>query len=284
MTVPSASLTPLRSTSATRADASEELGRRQRQPLRQRRQDAVGRLEQDELYVLRRVDAVEAVGDQLARRVVQLGRQLHPGRAGADDGDLKLLRPQRPGLSVGADAGVDQAAAEPLGVGRRVEGDGVLADPRRPEVVGEAADGDDQGVVGDDALRRNLAAFVVDERRDADLAPLAVEADHLADAIAEMVPVRLRVVVDLVDAEVEAAGRDLVQQRLPEMRPRLVDEGDFGAPPPAQGVAEPRRELQPAGAAAHDDDPMRGRTLGHAVGGNRARDSEQGAAGLRGRP
>ena len=62
------------------------------------------------------IDAVEPVGDELARGLVQLGRQLGAGRAGADDGDLQLLRPQRLGLRVRADAGVDQAAVEALGL------------------------------------------------------------------------------------------------------------------------------------------------------------------------
>ena len=44
------------------------------------------------LHVLVGVDAVQAVGHQLARRAVQLGRQLDPGGAGADDRDLQLLR------------------------------------------------------------------------------------------------------------------------------------------------------------------------------------------------
>ena len=76
--------------------------------------------------VLVGVDAVETVGDQLARRLVQLGRQLHAGGAGADDRDLQLLGPQRLGLGVGADAGVDQAAVEARGIARRLQRDGVV--------------------------------------------------------------------------------------------------------------------------------------------------------------
>ena len=37
-------------------------------------------------------------------------RPVDPGRAGADDGDLQLVRPHRLGLSVGPEAGVDQPA------------------------------------------------------------------------------------------------------------------------------------------------------------------------------
>ena len=43
--------------------------------------------------------------DQRARRVVQLGRELDAGGAGADDRDVQLSGPQRLRLRVRADAG-----------------------------------------------------------------------------------------------------------------------------------------------------------------------------------
>ena len=101
-----------------------------------------------------------------------------------------------------------------------------------------------QRVVAERALGRHLAALVVDERRDTHLAPLAVEPGHLADAVAEAVPVRLRQVVDLVHAQVHAAGGDLVQLRLPDVRARLVDQRDVGPAALAERVAEPRRQLE----------------------------------------
>ena len=85
---PLASRTPLASTSATRragmhahAEPFEQLCRRLRQPLGQRRQDARRRLDQVDLDVLVGVDAVEPEGDELARGLVQLGRQLGARRA-----------------------------------------------------------------------------------------------------------------------------------------------------------------------------------------------------------
>ena len=65
------------------------------QALRQRRQHAVGGLDQVDLDVLVGIDAVEAVGHDLARRAVQLGGQLDAGGAGADDRHVQLLGPQR---------------------------------------------------------------------------------------------------------------------------------------------------------------------------------------------
>ena len=83
-----------------------------------------------------RIDAVESVGHQRACRVVQFRRELDSGRAGADDRDLQLLRPQRPRLRMGADARVDQPPMEPLRLDRRLEWDRVLRYARGAEVVG----------------------------------------------------------------------------------------------------------------------------------------------------
>ena len=77
-----------------------------------------------------------------------------------------------------------------------------------------------------------------------------------------MVPVRLGQVVDLVHAEVHAAGGDLVQQRLPKMRAAPVDQRDVRLAAPPQPVAEPGHQLQPAGASADNDDAVQ--LLGHA--------------------
>jgi len=101
-------------------------------------------------------------------------------------------------------------------------------------------------------------------RGDAHRTPAAVEADHLADAVAEVVPVRLRQKVELVMAEIHAAGGDLVQQRLPQMGARAIDQRDLGAVARAQPVAQPGRKLQPAGAATDDDNAVRG--VGHGTG------------------
>ena len=100
----------------------------------------------------------------------------------------------------------------------------------------------------------------------------AVEADQLADAVAEMVPVGLGQIVQRVVVEVHAAGGDLVQQRLPQMGARLVDQRDLGLAALAQLVAEAGHQLEPAGAAADDDDPRqggRGAARGRGVGGGR---------------
>jgi hypothetical protein len=54
-----------------------------------------------------------------------------------------------------------------------------------------------------------------------------IESDHLTDAVLEMMPMRLRQKIDFVHAQVHAAGRNFVQQWLPQMSPRLVDQRDI---------------------------------------------------------
>ena len=200
------------------------------------------------------IDLVEAEGDDAARRLVQLGGKLGAGRAGADDRDVELARADRLGLRIGAHAGVDQAAVEALGLLGRIEHDGVLVDAGRAEVVADAADGDDQRIVAERAHRRDLPAILVVGGGEEYELLLAVDPGHLAVAELEPVPVALRLVFELVLRRIHAAGRDLVQQRLPDMRARALDERDLRLLLAAELVAETRRQLQAAGAAADDDD------------------------------
>ena len=55
---------------------------------------------------------------------------------------------------------------------------------------------------------------------------------------------------------IHAAGGDFVQQRLPDVRTCAVDKGDLSFAFTAELVAKLRREFQPAGAAADDDDAV----------------------------
>ncbi len=70
-------------------------------------------------------------------------------------------------------------------------------------------------------------------------------------------PVALRLIGKLVASGIHAAGRDFVQQRLPDVRARPIDERDLCLAASAELVAELRREFETAGAAADDDDVMR---------------------------
>ena len=75
-------------------------------------------------------------------------------------------------------------------------------------------------------MRTDLASVLVQKRGQRDSAAGPVEADHLAVAIAEAAPVRLRDVVQFVLREDEAAGRDRMEQRLPDMGSSFINQHD----------------------------------------------------------
>ena len=65
-----------------------------------------------------------------------------------------------------------------------------------------------------------------------------------------------------VASGIHAAGGDFVQQRLPDVRTCTVDKGNLGFAFTAELVAKLRREFEPAGAAADDDDAVQLRSSG----------------------
>jgi len=149
---------------------------------------------------------------------------------------------------------VHQPAVELVRLLGGVERERVLGHARHAERVGEAADRDHQRVVPERPRRDHLLAAVIADRADGDLAAHAIEPLERAEREGEVMPARLREVVELVLVDVHAARRHLVQQRLPDVRPVAVDERHPGAAPAPQAVAELRRELEPARATADDDD------------------------------
>jgi hypothetical protein len=169
---------------------------------------------------------------------------------------MELAGPHRLGLGVRTQAGIDEAAVEALGLVRGVERYRMLLDAGRAEIIGDAADRDDQGVVGNFADRGDRAAFLVELGIELHHPARPIEPDHLAEAEPKAVPVGLGEVIELVPGHVHAAGGDFVQQRLPQMGARLVDERDLGAMTPPELVAEASDELEPAGAAADHDDAV----------------------------
>ena len=267
ITSPLASCTPFGSTSATRAEvrtltpslAAAAVAASDRRAGSAGR-IAVGGLDQDEpACPCRDRSGPVRTTTSAARRVVQLRRELDAGGAGADDRDVQLLGPQRLGLRVRANAGVDQPAVEalrPAGASSSVIAYSLHAG--RAEVVGQAADGDDQRVVAERALRRDLVAVFVDERRDVHFAPFAVEPDHLADPVAEMMPVRLRQIVESSWASMSMLPAAISCSCGFQNACVPFDQRDRRALPRVpELVAQARRELQPARAAADDDDAMR---------------------------
>jgi hypothetical protein len=59
-----------------------------------------------------------------------------------------------------------------------------------------------------------------------------------------------------MDADIHAAGRDLVKMRFPEMRALLFDEFDSDLARLAEPVAKARRQFEAAGATADNHDPV----------------------------
>jgi len=232
---------------------------------RQPGQDTRGGFDQYDADVALRVDAVEPVADHFADGTMQCCGQFRAGCAGADDRHVKLARTHRAFLRLRAQAGVDHAPVEALGLRRCLQRHGIFDDAGCAEIVGDAADRDHQRVVTDRGVRRDQAPFVVENSGEPDLFPLAVEPDHLAEAIAEPVPMGLGEVVHFVGGGIDGAGRHGVQQRLPDMGAGTIHQGDGRPSAPAQPVAEAGCEFQPSRAAAHHHNPVQ-RRFGGAIG------------------
>jgi hypothetical protein len=147
---------------------------------------------------------------------VELRRELHAGRTGADDRDVELPGFERHRLGVRAYARVDEPMVKALGLFGRVEADRMLARARCAEIIGAAADRDDERVVVNLAARNQLFTVeLVVRRADFHGTPRAVQTVHRAQLKFEVVPARLREVIEIVLVQVHAAGGDFVQQRLP---------------------------------------------------------------------
>ena len=169
---------------------------------------------------------------------------------------MQLAGPHRLRLGVGAQAGIDQLAVEPAGLIGGLQRHGELRGTGRAEIIGHAADGQDQRVIGNQPRRRHLTAFVVEGGTDADLLRRPVQPGQLAVTIGEMVPMRLSHVVQLMLGPVQAARGHRMQQRLPNMGARALNQRHIGRARPAQRVTQPGDQLQPGCTAADDNDPV----------------------------
>ena len=141
----------------------------------------------------------------------------------------------------------------------RLERHSVLGGARCAEIIRDAADGDHQRIVAHTARRSDPPPFLVEGRGEMHALAGPIEPNHLAELVAEVVPMGLSQIVELMLARIHATRRDRVQERLPQMRAAPFDEDDLGKPTLAEPVSETRRELEPGGSAADDHDPVRGR-------------------------
>src|SRR4029079_14404429 len=176
-----------------------------RDALRKSGQNAACRLDQQNTNVPLGIDAIESIGHDLARGAVELGGELGAGSARTYYCNVQLSREHRLFLSVRANTGIHDAPIEARGLYGRFQGDGMLRDTGSAEVVGDAADRNYQSIVGYRALGRDRASFLVRGRGQPNFFALAIEPDHLAEAVPEGVPMRLREIVELMLARVQAA-------------------------------------------------------------------------------
>ena len=225
---------------------------------RQSGQDPIPGLDQDDAKVALRVDPVEPVGDDGASGMVQFRGELGAGGACADDGDVQLPRTDGSILVLRAQAGIDQTVVETAGLLGGLERDGVFRGAGRSKIVGDAADGDHQGVITDRRFRADFASLVVLRGGQSDGFRSAVEARHFSVTVAEMVPVSLCDIVQFMLRAAQAPRGDGMEQRFPDVRSAAIDERDVRALSPAEAFAQLARQLQPGGAAADNHDVMEG--------------------------
>jgi hypothetical protein len=129
----------------------------------------------------------------------------------------------------------------------------------RAEIIAPTAHRNDQCIITKRTWRRDLATFIVDTGGKGNLLLVTVEAHHLANAVAEMMPVRLREIVDGMVADIHAAGRYLMQKGFPDMGPGALDQRHLGFPAPAEPVPKLGHKLQSRRSSTDNDDVVKER-------------------------
>jgi hypothetical protein len=123
---------------------------------------------------------------------------------------MQLSGPHWAGLRVRPDETVHESLVKPDSLVRGIKRDCELFCSGRAEVVAGASDCNHQCIVRDGAGRRDLLAFSVVACGEVNLAVRSVEADHFANAIAEIVIGSLRQVVNRITTDIHRASRDFV--------------------------------------------------------------------------
>ena len=140
---------------------------------------------------------------------------------------MQLAGADRLGLRLSAQAGVDQAMVKPHRLFRGLQRNGEFRRAGRAEIIGDAADGDDERVRGDAAGGGDLAAFVVmvaPSRTDfaARSRPIISPRPYGSDANGPGPD------NELVLGRIDAARRHRVEQRLRWTGAAALDQGDIG--------------------------------------------------------
>ena len=90
-----------------------------------------------------------------------------------------------------------------------------------------AADRDDQRVVFERARGKEFGAVVVEHGAECEALARPIQPGQIALLKLEAMPARLRRIFEFLRERVHAACRDLMQQRLPDMRRIAVDQRDL---------------------------------------------------------
>ena len=226
-----------------------------RELFRQRGKDSRSGLEQRDLEPTL-VECLQTVLAQRAGGVVQLGRELHSGGAASDDGDLDscIARCGCRRSTRDAQAMVQQPLPKSLRVLPLVEIHAVGTNARGTEIVRHRADRHDQVVVGDTLAGQQLGPLIVVHWRNRNLAALPVDVLRGAEEESKPRSMTVRPVPDFVEIGIERAGRDFMQQRLPDVGAMTVDEEDVDVGVAPVSAPQFRGKLQPPGPSPDDDD------------------------------
>jgi len=87
-----------------------------------------------------------------------------------------------------------------------------------------------------------------------DQLPGAIKPIHAPEPVAEVMPVSLGKIFELVRVGIQAPGSHFVKKGFPDMGTGTVDQGDFGPATPTQAIAQACGQLEsPRTAAYHND-------------------------------
>ncbi len=162
-------------------------------------------------------------------RLLEFRGNLDAGCTGADDGNPDGAVETRPLVFFRPLARVDEGTFEPTCLLDRIERERVLGRAFHIEVVGNAANGKDKGIVADGLARRDLVARAVDDAVNLDQPVSTLEAEQGTLSKFESMNACLVGVIDGMETWVERTRCDLVKQRLPQMGCMLVDQHDAGS-------------------------------------------------------
>ncbi len=121
------------------------------------------------------------------------------------------------------------------------------------EIIADRAQRQHQIIVTDPVAAHQLAAILITDRRDHDLAIVTVDPFQRAEEEAVAPAIAMAAIADFIEIGVQGAGGHLMQQRLPDVGAVLLDQDDVEMLAPI-GRAQLGRQLQPRRPAAHYDD------------------------------